>query len=154
MTTTREMFASCRCAVERLDDIRAELLVGVDAPRHAPGVHASGVPDPTAHDAAYRVDVLARRVAELHVEQDTLLEQIGEAGAVIAGVRAVLGEPYGYVLESYYVDCWCWERVAGESMRECGVSMSVSTAKRRRDVACDWVDAVGVVRAREGRGFA
>lgn len=154
MTTAREMFAACLRAVERLDDVRAELLVGADAPRHAPGVHTSEVSDPTAHDAAYRVDVLARRVAELHAEQDALLEQIGEAGAVIAGVRAVLGESYGYVLEAHYIDGWSWERVAVESVRECGVRMSVSTAKRRRDVACDWVDAVGVVRAREGRGFA
>ena len=69
---------------------------------------------------------------------------VGEGLAVIAGVKRQLGQAYGAVLELRYVDGLRWEEVAEQA------GASRRTCLRWHGVALDYVDSVGLDRARQG----
>lgn len=148
--TAREYFDGVRDAVRRRRE--AELFVEFDGddwrPPRAPGV---GVGDPTANAAVYRADVLAERLDEARREIESCEEVIGGALELIAGIGAALGgrgAPYADVLELYYIDLMTWGDVANE------LGCSDRYCRMLRNVALDWVDAVGLPRARGGEGIA
>lgn len=136
------------CARDYFEDVsravrehrRAELLL-----EFGPEPGAGGGPcDPSAGGP-----VVARLVSDEMAREVMAAteDEIGRALAVVGGLRRVFSRKAD-VLELHYVDLMGWEDVAGE------LGVGRATAMRWRDELCDWVDAVGWARAREGVGFA
>lgn len=135
----RDRFTQTRDAVIELANVQALLWSdGDDWTPDAPG--RATVSDPTANRAVYNVEVLSERLASLRKREAELIEFIGGTLAIIQGVRDGLGNEYADVLDGYYIDGVTWREVAKE------LGASVSTCKRQRDIACDWVDSLGVSR--------
>ena len=84
------------------------------------------------------------RACELRRRCETAEAIVGRALRVIEGVRLGMGERYADVLDMRYVDAMPWDEVA----QRCGCSER--TARRVRDVACDYIDAVGIDGAMDG----
>ena len=140
----RARFERARAAVDRLHNV--QMLIMNDCQDWRPQTVRARrqKPDPTANAAIYRVDELDQLLAALRAEERELLRTIGEALAVIQGVREGLGDKYADALEWRYIDCRTWEYIRDE----CGVSRS--TARGRIDVALDWVDSIGITRILSG----
>lgn len=133
----RDRFTQTRDAVIELANVQALLWSdGDDWTPDAPG--RAAISDPTANRAVYNVEVLSERLASLRKREAELIEFIGGTLAIIQGVRDGLGSEYADVLDGYYIDGVTWREVSKE------LGASVSTCKRRRDIACDWVDSLGV----------
>ena len=133
----RDRFAQTRDAVIELHNV--QLLLWSNGDDWTPdSIGRASEPDPTANRAIYNVDSLDAKLANLRAREEWLLEFIGGTLAIIEGVRRGLGEDYARVLDGYYIDCLTWRDVSKE------LGASVRTCKRKRDIACDWVDSLGV----------
>lgn len=104
------------------------------------GGAAKAVSDPTAGKACAMLAAVEAARERLPAAEAL----VGEGLAVIAGVKGRLGQAYGAVLELRYVDGLTWEDVASE------MGAGRATCFRWHGVALDYVDSVGLDRARQG----
>lgn len=118
---------------------RAELVLAYGEPRAQGGARGSSPGDPTARAA----ESLARARASL-ADADAA---IAEAMRRIECLRLVVGDR-ARVLELRHVRLMPWEDVAAE------LGVSVSTARRWHDVACEWADAFGWAHVSSATGAA
>ena len=139
----RAFFEQTRDAVRRLDDVHALIMSGCDDWR-PDGGRGSGIGDPTAAKAIRNVDVLADKLEALRAEEKELTNTIGEALAIIEGVRHGLGEQYAVLLEARYIDCWDWGRIYDVS------EVKRSNGYNLLGVAFDWIDSIGIARVLRG----
>ncbi len=148
--TAREYFEAARAAQRHIDG----RIAAIRAMRAREGVRAqgydaigrsSGASDPTAATDA-RMDAEARAVSELAACE----AEVEGARAVCRGVRAAnpLHPLWGDALELHYLELMKWD----EAGRYCGVTGEAM--RRAAYAALDWVDLVGIARAREGMGQA
>lgn len=139
-----ERFEKTRCSVARLNEVKLLIMYGCDdwRPEHIRA--KTDKPDPTANEAAYRVDVLGEQLDELKREEYELEQFIGVSLAIIAQVRAGFGEIYANLLEWHYIDGRTWTNISEDT------GIKRSTCYYLRDIACDWVDSVGVSRLLNG----
>lgn len=145
MTNAREYFEHVSTLPRRIEEVNAAIVEGGEGlrPRPRHGGH-SGPHDPTAARAIGHMEAVER----LEFELESMQAEIAEAHRVCVGVSRAMGDNYGSVLEMYYIDLLTWDEVAAE------LGAAKRTCIRWRDVACDWVDAVGIPRAKAGQGFA
>lgn len=145
-------FELTRRRIARLNEVKALIMYGCDdwRPEHIRA--KTDKPDPTANEAAFRVDVLGEQLDELKREESELEQFIGVSLAIIAQVRAGFGEVYADVLEARYIDNEKWPDIADkyESNHENREKVTVRTVQNWAAVACDWVDSVGVSRLLNG----
>lgn len=148
--TAREFFEGARAAQRSIDRMQAAMAAmvareGVRAQRYdLAGKGAARNPnDPTPTDT--RIDYERRYGSEIA----ELRAQVEDAERVARGVNdanpATL--PGDALILRYCCDMG-WQSVA------LAMGVSPRTAQRLTDAALDWVDAVGVARAREGLGQA
>ena len=78
-------------------------------------------------------------------DYDALVELIEQAGIVVEQVGRFKGQRYARVLDLYYLGGvrLLWREVADELSMAEGREVSEEAAKKRRDRACEYVDAVG-----------
>ena len=143
MTNAREYFAHIATLPRRIEDVNSAIVEGGEGLRPRTGT-ASGPHDPTAARAIWHMEAIER----LECELEWMQAEIAEAHRVCVGVSLAMGDNYGSALEMHYIDLLTWDEVAAE------LGAAKRTCIRWRDVACDWVDAVGIRRAMAGRGFA
>ena len=147
--TSREYFESASVAQRCIDG----RLAAIRSMRDREGVRAqgyeavgrSGFADPmSATDE--RIDAEARARSEL-AEYEAEVER---ARAVCRGIRAAnpLHPLWGDSLELHYIELMTWD----DAGRLCGVTGEAM--RRAAYAALDWVDAVGIARARDGMGQA
>ena len=100
--------------------------------------------DPTANRAIYNVDERAEKLEALRQEERELETLIGGTLAIISSVRVGFGEIYATLLEHRYIDVWSWQQIHDEFgiKRTAGYDLI--------NVACDWIDSVGVSRLFRG----
>ena len=98
--------------------------------------HASSSGDALERLAISRIESGRDMVARCH--------RIGEGRRLIGRVRANLGDAFADVLQSLYIERMTVGRTA------CGLRISKSTVCSRRDIAMDWIDAVGLERVLAG----
>lgn len=139
-----ERFERTRRSVARLNEVKLLIMYGCDDWRPAHIRAKTDKPDPTANEAMHRVDVLGEQLDELKREQDELESFIGTTLTIIAQVRAGFGEIYADVLEWHYIDGRTWTNISE------GTGIKRSTCYYLRDIACDWVDSVGVSKLLKG----
>lgn len=139
-----ERFERTRRSVARLNEVKLLIMYGCDDWRPAHIRAKTDKPDPTANEAMHRVDVLGEQLDELKREQDELESFIGVTLAIIAQVRAGFGEIYANLLEWHYIDGRTWTNISEDT------GIKRSTCYYLRDIACDWVDSVGVSRLLNG----
>lgn len=149
-STAREYFESARCA-QRSIDARLNAIASLRAREGARtqrydrigGASKGGVPDGMAATDA-RMEAEGRAESELVY----LYAQVEGAREVCRGVRAANphNRAWGDVLEFRYIEDMDWRGVA--------VAMGASERKCREwhDSALDWVDGVGIARAKSGDG--
>lgn len=139
-----ERFERTRRSVARLNEVKALIMYGCDdwRPEHIRA--KTDKPDPTANEAAFRVDVLGEQLDELKREQDELESFIGVTLTIIAQVRAGFGEIYANLLEWHYIDGRTWTNISADT------GIKRSTCYYLVDIAFDWVDSVGVSRLLNG----
>ena len=140
----RERFERTRRSVARLNEVKLLIMYGCDDWRPAHIRAKTDKPDPTANEAMHRVDVLGEQLDELKREQDELESFIGVTLAIIAQVRAGFGEIYANLLEWHYIDGRTWTNISEDT------GIKRSTCYYLRDIACDWVDSVGVSKLLKG----
>ena len=97
--------------------------------------------DPTASSAASRLAV----IGGLRARYDALAATVEDAGIVVEQVGRLKGQRYARVLDLYYLSGvrLLWREVADELSMAEGREVSEEAAKKRRDRACEYVDAVG-----------
>lgn len=139
-----ERFERTRRSVARLNEVKLLIMYGCDDWRPAHIRAKTDKPDPTANEAMHRVDVLGEQLDELKREQDELESFIGVTLTIIAQVRAGFGEIYANLLEWHYIDGRTWTNISEDT------GIKRSTCYYLRDIACDWVDSVGVSRLLNG----
>lgn len=139
-----ERFELTRRRIARLNEVKALIMYGCDdwRPEHIRA--KTDKPDPTANEAAYRVDVLGEQLDELKREEHELEQFIGVSLAIIAQVRAGFGEIYANLLEWHYIDGRTWTNISEDT------GIKRSTCYYLVDIAFDWVDSVGVSRLLNG----
>lgn len=140
----QERFELTRRRIARLNEVKALIMYGCDdwRPEH---IHAkTDKPDPTANEAAYRVDVLGEQLDELKREEHELEQFIGVSLAIIAQVRAGFGEIYANLLDWHYIDGRTWTNISADT------GIKRSTCYYLVDIAFDWIDSVGVSRLLNG----
>lgn len=138
LTLTR--FTETRARVQRLHSVQLALMFECDDWK-PPQVRAKGeTSDPTAARACYFVDELESKLTSLRQEESELLEYIGLTLRIIDGIRHGLGGKYADVLEARYIDCRKWR----------DIDISRSHGRDLINVACDWVDSLGVSRVLSG----
>lgn len=141
----REVFGAARAAAKRIEEL--QFLCGMEGPAPGGGKGPgpkNAVSDPTGSAAEWRIEDLA----DLRRELEACEAVVGEALALIDGVRKAMETPWWRVLDLYYIDRLEWGDVAEE------LGLSVRTCYRWRDAAFDWLDFVGEANARMGRGRA
>lgn len=148
----REYFEAARSA-QRSIDAHINLIASLRAREGARtqrygrigGASKGGVPDGMAATDA-------RMAAEDGAESELryLYGQVEDARAVCRGVRAAnpCNRFWGDVLELRYIEDMCWPAVADALMA------SERQCRTWHDRALDWVDGVGIARARTGEGQA
>ena len=141
----RERFERTRRSVARLNEVKLLIMYGCDDWRPAHIRAKTDKPDPTANEAAFRVDVLGEQLDELKREEAELESFIGTTLAIIAQVRAGFGEIYANLLEWHYIDGRTWTNISEDT------GIKRSTCYYLRDIACDWVDSVGVSQLLRGK---
>ena len=156
-----EWFERSRRAILRLCAVRRELDALRESEASGPGgKHGDSGPhqknatsDPVAaaalaHDGVIaRIEELSRQLESLEAARDTLRQ-------VISGMRLALGDGYADVMAAYYLygpeltytgrSC-TWQDVADRN------GVTLRTVLRRRSVAADWLDDVGVAGAIAGK---
>ena len=140
----KERFEETRRAVVRLNDVQALIMYDCDDWK-PPGVKAkTSTADPTANQAIYNVDELDDKLTALRSEESELIKLIGESLAIIDAVKRGFGEIYGNLLEWRYIDRWTWKLIHEER------GITRDRGRYLIEVACDWVDSVGVSRLLSG----
>lgn len=109
-------------------------------------VRVPGVSNPTEARAIRNVDEWGEQLIALRKRQAELMDFIGISLVLVRRVRDGLGDKYADVLEQRYIDGKKWKDIVSSD----GKQVSISTAQERRDVACDWIDGVGVSRLLKG----
>lgn len=147
---SHEFFESVRAAQRGIDRRMAVLdsmreREAVRAQRYDSGPHGRGGEDHSMDATIARIDFEGR--AEKEIED--LRAEVDDGRSVCAGVRAA--NPctrWGDVLELRYCEDWPTRRIA--------TVLDVSERTVCGDIAAalDWVDSVGIARAREGMGQA
>lgn len=139
-----ERFERTRRSVARLNEVKLLIMYGCDdwRPEHIRA--KTDKPDPTANEAAYRVDVLGEQLDELKREEHELESFIGITLAIIAQVRAGFGEIYANLLDWHYIDGRTWTNISADT------GIKRSTCYYLVDIAFDWIDSVGVSRLLKG----
>ena len=140
----KERFEQTRKAVKRLHDVQIAIMFNCEDWKPQTVKARSGISDPTAKAAIYAVDELASKLEELRREESELYDFIGMSLALIEAVRAGLGAKYADALEYVYIDCLTWP----EMRLKHGIAKT--TGYERVNVACDWIDAIGVSHALKG----
>lgn len=139
----RELFEQARRASARIEELTYEMQLPSPPRSGAPG--PTGVPgDPTARQAEWATDGRQAMAREL----DACERCVGEALALIEGVRRAIAAPWWRVLDAHYIDRQTFEEVAE------ALGVDRRTCMRWRDAACEWVDAMGFARAKMGEGDA
>lgn len=140
----QERFELTRRRIARLNEVKALIMYGCDdwRPEHIRA--KTDKPDPTANEAAYRVDVLGEQLDELKREEYELEQFIGITLAIIAQVRAGFGEIYANLLDWHYIDGRTWTNISADT------GIKRSTCYYLVDIAFDWIDSVGVSRLLKG----
>ncbi|NPD33090.1 hypothetical protein HLV35_07460 [Eggerthellaceae bacterium zg-997] len=151
--TASQLFEDARRAVA--EHREACLVLALDGEDWRPGGDGArpggGPSDASAFAAVMAAEARAARIEAAREAIGRCEESVGLALAVIAGVAAAMpahGRRCADVLMLRYVDCLGWEAVAAQ------VGLSVRRCHELRDLAADWVDAVGARRAAEGMGSA
>ena len=139
---TRELFDAALDAVNRLEALetaRTDLACGRHgggaAPERPQGVHS----DPTANAAI----AIAERLDAIADEARSCAALVDEAAQVAAGISAILGSMFADPVVAHYIEGRSWSSLSLER------GVSVSTLKRRRRIAFEWVDAVGIAAAKD-----
>ena len=141
--TAKKRFEQTRRDVKRLDEVNLAIMYECDD-WQPPSVKAHNEQvDTTASRAIYNVDTRDPRIEALTIERIELVDRIGIALELIAAVNAGLGERYSNVLEWRYIDCLRWSQV-----RERGIARS--TGYELINIACDWIDSVGISKLLRG----
>ena len=131
----REYFEGVAAAARSLRAAELELEFGPAARGGGGGGPADPVLSRALADEGARARAAAARRA------------LDEARARVAWLRPLCGRKAD-ALELRYVRLMAWDVVGAE------LGVDGRTARRWRDELCDWVDAFGWARAREGRGAA
>ena len=143
----RPRFAEARDACERLGQV-SSMLESLDdgtwdgsMPWASSGGSKPAHSDPTAMSAVSRAQMYER----CERDYDALVELIEQAGIVVEQVGRFKGQRYARVLDLYYLGGvrLLWREVADELSMAEGREVSEEAAKKRRDRACEYVDAVG-----------
>ena len=142
--SARRLFEEAREAVLRLRDVQLALMFHCEDWRPAQVRARTARPDPTASRAIYNVDELDGRLAALRAEEAELQGKVGLALSLAQAVRDGLQDKYGDVLELYYIDRAPWDEI------EQRVGLSRRSVWNYIDVACDWIDSVGLARIASG----
>lgn len=148
--TAREYFEGARAAQRRIDGCLAR----IEAMRSRESVRAQrydaiGKSYGGDHDAMRATDARMDAEARMQSEMSQLGSMVEDARAVCRGVRAANPHNrWGDVLELRYCDDVDWRRIASY------LRISERQAHADHDSALNWVDLVGVARAREGVGQA
>ena len=131
-----------------LDGVRAASIALESMEAEMAGLYEPGSPDGVGVESGSTGDggMFSRmlRACELRRRCETAEAIVGRALRLIAGVRAGMGERYADVLDMRYIDAMPWDEVAQR------MGCSERTARRIRDVACDYVDSVGLAGAMRG----
>lgn len=131
-----------------LEDVRAASVALGAMEAELAGIYGPGAPDASGVASGSVGDggMLSRcvRAGELRAGVAEAERVVGRALRVIEGVRRGIGERYADVLDMRYVDAMPWDEVAQR------MGCSERTARRVRDVACDYVDSVGMAGAMRG----
>lgn len=136
----REFFESASMAVRMRN--AAQTVIDNEGEEWSPRPPGSnGISDPTA-SAAERAIERQNAVHEACLTRDECDREIGSCLEVIEGIRRVFGDGFADVLDLHYIDLLPWWAVAME------VGASESTCKRRRDLMFEWLDSVGIARAK------
>ena len=136
----REFFESASMAVRMRN--AAQTVIDNEGEEWSPRPPGSnGISDPTAR-AAERAIERQNAVHEACLTRDECDREIGSCLEVIEGIRRVFGDGFADVLDLHYIDLLPWWAVAME------VGASESTCKRRRDLMFEWLDSVGIARAK------
>lgn len=148
--TAREYFEGARAAQRRIDGCLARIEAmrsreGMRAQRYDVIGHGGG----GNHDAMSMTDARIDAEARMRSEMSQLAAMVEDAREVCRGVRAANPRSrWGDVLELRYCDDVDWRRLASF------LRISERQAHADHDAALNWVDLVGLARAREGEGQA
>lgn len=148
--TAREYFEQARADQRRIDAVLTRIRSmaareGARAQSYEAIGRGSGASDPMrAVDARMDAEMSAR--AELSRYESG----IADARAVCAGVRAANpSHPlWGDAIELHYIELMGWAEIGRY------LGCTGEAVRRAAYAALDWIDAVGVARAREGMGQA
>lgn len=133
----KERFEITRSAIRRLEEVKlAIMLEGEDWRPQLP--KSRRLSDPTANKAIYRADELKQVLENLAKEEHELETYIGTSLKLIEAVRIGLGDKYANILDARYVDFWNWKRIEEE------YEVTRQHGNYIVNVACDWIDSVGV----------
>ena len=156
-----EWFERSRRSVLRLCAVQRELDALTESEETGPGGSGHGDSGPRQKNAtsdpvsaaALAHDGVVARIAELTRQRDGLEAARLALCRVIDGMRLALGDGYADVMAAYYLygpelaytgrGC-TWQDVADRA------GVSLRTAMRRRSVASDWLEDVGVSGAMAG----
>lgn len=127
---SREVLAEAGRAHRRIEELTMQLAEGVELERRGQGAKPTHS-DPTGALALFRLQTVPR----IEGEMAALKAAMDEGERLLLAVSATFGGGEGRMLRLRYWDAMSWGQV-GEAF---GVSWM--TAKRRCDVACDWLDS-------------
>ena len=139
-----DMFERVREAVVRLREVQTAIANGCDEWRPPSARARAASPDPTASAAIRNVDEVDGRLVALRAEEFELLGEVGKARVLVRAVRAGLAPKYADALKWRYIDCMSWSRIREEH------DLPRTTCRDYIDIACDWIDSVGVSRILDG----
>ena len=140
----KQRFEQTRKSITRLDEVHALIMYDCDDWK-PDSVHTkSDKSDPTANKAIRNVDELEEKLAALRKEETELTDFIGLTLRIIRAVHDNFGEIYAYLLEARYIDGATWADI----YERYGVKRT--SGHTLIDVACDWVDSVGISRLLNG----
>lgn len=146
----REYFEAARAAQRHIGG----LIASIRAMREREGVRAQGYEaigrSPGHGDPMRLTDARMDAEAEAYADLDGCQRTVDEALAVCHGVRAAnpTHPQWGDVLRLRYIEMLDWD--------SCGRALGItgSGARQAARAALDWVDSVGIARARGGMGQA
>lgn len=133
-----------RKSVKRLNTVQLLIMFECDDWKPERARASNDISDPTARAAIYNVDELSPRLEALHAERDELLSYIGDTLAIIEAIRNGLGDKFADACDWLYIDCM----TARDIRLQHGVVKR--TLYNRVDIACDWVDSIGVSKLLDG----
>lgn len=144
MMNAKERFEQTRANVQRLDVVHTCLMNECDDWKPQSVRAHNEQSDPTAQRAIYNVDELADKLDALRKEAYELETFIGQSLVIIQAVRDGFGEIYANLLEWYYIDLLTWTQISTD------YEIKRSTCYYLVDIACDWIDSVGISRLLRG----